>query len=225
MTHVLNGLELLLKSCDGENKETLKELVNIIGPLYGLIKVSSRGIIKTDNSGRIDLFNEGAETIFGYNQSEILGKNVSTLMPEKFAKHHDKLIGQYIGGMIKINSGSRELFGLRKNGEEFPMRLCLSAYENKDGDTHFGAIIDDISKEKQLFQELEDERNLSKEAKEKLELLLASVNHDMGNHLNSISGFTEFLKSSFDDMSDDRKKNIWKLFLNLQKVLWVLEMI
>jgi PAS domain S-box-containing protein len=73
-------------------------------------------VVIVDSGGSIVLLNTQAERQFGYRRDELLGKSVEMLLPERFRGR--RLIG--VGP---------ELFGLRKNGEEFPVEVALSLME------------------------------------------------------------------------------------------------
>lgn len=108
------------------------------------------GIITINKDGIIASFNHAAETIFGYRASQIIGKNISELMPEPYKSMHDS----YIKNHLKTNKKNiigigREVLGLRRNGNEFPMDLMVSrVYQN--GEPVFIGIIRDITEKKRV---------------------------------------------------------------------------
>lgn len=108
------------------------------------------GIITINKDGIIASFNHAAETIFGYRASQIIGKNISELMPEPYKSMHDS----YIKNHLKTNKKNiigigREVLGLRRNGNEFPMDLMVSrVYQN--GEPIFIGIIRDITEKKRV---------------------------------------------------------------------------
>jgi PAS domain S-box-containing protein len=86
------------------------------------------GIITIDDAGLMQSCNPAVEIIFGYAQDELIGHNVSMLMPEPYRSEHDEHIKHYVkGGQPRIlGVGQRELRGLRKNGDVFPIDLGVS---------------------------------------------------------------------------------------------------
>lgn len=85
------------------------------------------GIILIKKNGLIESLNPAAESIFGYQAHEILGKNISMLMPEPYCSQHDQYLARYLESATpRIIGIGREVKGLRKNGDTFPMRLAVS---------------------------------------------------------------------------------------------------
>ncbi|MCW8931200.1 MAG: EAL domain-containing protein [Gammaproteobacteria bacterium] len=92
------------------------------------------GMLISSNDGIIESVNQQAETIFGYKQEEIKGKNVEFLMPERFRKPHTDQRDQYNHQQAKkVMGNGRNLFGLRSNGEEFPIEIGLNPIEHSKG--------------------------------------------------------------------------------------------
>lgn len=95
----------------------------------GIISISADAIISIDDAQRITMFNAGAERIFGYSKAEILGAPLETLLPERFRKNHSQHVKRFAEGeetARRMGMRSAEIFGLRKNGEEFPADAAIS---------------------------------------------------------------------------------------------------
>ncbi len=108
------------------------------------------GIITISKEGTIQSFNHAAETIFGYRAKQIIGKNISELMPEPHkSRHNDYLKAHLKTGKKNILGIGREVCGLRRNGNEFPMDLMVSRVF-QDGEPIFIGIIRDITEKKRI---------------------------------------------------------------------------
>lgn len=122
------------------------------------------GIITINKHGRIQSFNHAAETIFGYKREKVLQKNINILMPDPEKTHHQDYINQYLktlkGGII--NKG-REVVGLRKNGETFPMELFISMVMHNNEPLFIGIIRDNSEKNKHLTKKNENFHEVLKE--------------------------------------------------------------
>ncbi|HPN70197.1 MAG TPA: PAS domain S-box protein [Saprospiraceae bacterium] len=95
--------------------------------LQAIIDMATDGILTIDSEGSIESVNFAACDIFGYNQSELLGKNVKMLMPEPDKSKHDQYISNYHNTRKpKIIGIGREVTGLKKSGDLFPLRLAVS---------------------------------------------------------------------------------------------------
>jgi PAS domain S-box-containing protein len=95
----------------------------------GIVSISADAIISIDENQSITLFNEGAEKIFGYSKAEAIGASLDMLIPERFRANHREQVATFAAGQATSRSvGKRErpIFGLRKNGEEFPADASIS---------------------------------------------------------------------------------------------------
>jgi diguanylate cyclase (GGDEF)-like protein/PAS domain S-box-containing protein len=95
---------------------------------------------------QVTYWNPAAENIFGYTADEALGRNLHTLLTP--AHYHD---AAHAGFARFRHSGQGELVGktfeitaLRKNGEELPVELSISAFRLQDS-WHALGIIRDIT--------------------------------------------------------------------------------
>jgi len=112
------------------------------------------GIVTIDGEGIITSFNPAAEKIFGYTASETVGKSVSLLMPSPHTEDHQKHIGAYQRtGIARIIGIGREVVGVRKNGEHFPMDLAVSEVTT-DGQILYTGVVRDITERRQLEHEI-----------------------------------------------------------------------
>ncbi|WP_432463128.1 PAS domain S-box protein [Agarivorans sp. QJM3NY_33] len=129
-----------------DNEERIRTIVDTIAD--GIILIDQRGIISS--------FSPAAEHIFGYREAEIVGKNVNLLMPNDISVDHDAYLSQYqsTNGSF-VFSNEREVFGLRKGGEPFPMELTVKEIYLK-GQRHFTGVVRDITARKKAQQELAD---------------------------------------------------------------------
>jgi len=149
------------------------------------------GNIVIDAQGTIQLANPAAQTMFGYTAKELVGQNVSILMPEPDRGRHDGYIGRYLEtGVKKILGSSREVSGLRKNGEIFPVRLALGEMFDAEHRTFVGSVID-LSHVKSLEAQL-----IQSQKMEAVGQLAGGIAHDFNNLLHVINGFAEIARSA-----------------------------
>jgi two-component system sensor kinase FixL len=108
------------------------------------------GIITISKEGIIQSFNHAAETIFGYRAKQIIGRNINELMPEPYKSQHDEYLKNHLKtGKKNILGIGREVSGLRRNGDEFPMDLMVSrVFQN--GEPLFIGIVRDITEKRRV---------------------------------------------------------------------------
>ena len=121
----------------------------------GLFQHAPDAIIVVNEDGRITQANAQAEKIFGYGENELPDRHVETLIPQRFRERHKEQMKQYISKpRIRLMGSELELYGLRKDGTEFPVDIALSPLENKDGIAVL-SIVRDITEHKQMEEALQ----------------------------------------------------------------------
>jgi PAS domain S-box-containing protein len=101
------------------------------------------GIVMVDRAGTIVLTNRQAERLFGYDSGELQGRPVETLLPAASrAAHVDHRSGFFSHPGHRAMGRGIELFGLRKDGSEFPVEISLSPIQTGQGTLVMSAIRD-----------------------------------------------------------------------------------
>lgn len=94
-----------------------------------ILEGTLEAIISTDLDEQIIYFNRAAEAMFGYAKDEVLGYPLNILIPKRFHDIHHQNVGGFIHDRAmpdQFQKPSRKIFGLRKNGEEFPIDASIS---------------------------------------------------------------------------------------------------
>lgn len=138
------------------------------------------GVITIDAAGAIESANEAAHRIFGRDPGELVAMNVRELMPEPYRSQHDGYLDRYLQtGEARIIGVGREVVGLRKNGDTFPMDLAVSEVLF-GGKRLFTGIVRDISLRRNLEEEVlhigaNERRRVGQELHDGLQQELAAV--------------------------------------------------
>ncbi len=123
--------------------------------LAAILENSADAVISLNGHLRITLFNRAAEKMFGYTEAEILGRPLDMLVPERFRAAHRQHAARFDASPepnLKM-SNRRPVFGLRKDGTEFPMDAPLSRIEI-EGEKVFTVIVRDITERVRTQEEI-----------------------------------------------------------------------
>ena len=109
-----------------------------------LFNHASLGIVVTNAKGQIQMANEFLLSQFGYNnKEELTGKTIEVLIPRRYEHIHHKHRENYDKHPGNRSMGiGRDLFGLKKNGTEFPVEVSLSHYHTNEGRFVIAFVID-----------------------------------------------------------------------------------
>jgi len=121
----------------------------------GILSISADAVISIDENQRITLFNEGAEKIYGYSKAEVIGATLDMLIPERFRTIHRQNVAGFAAGEVtarRMGQGKPGIFGLRKNGHEFPADAAISRLE-VGGKRLMTVVLRDITEQKRIENE------------------------------------------------------------------------
>lgn len=127
--------------------------------MTSLFENATEGIILTDSRGHIVIANPAAERMFGYAARELENLPVEVLIPGNFRTGHKALREGFHRHPSNRSMGAgRDLFALKKNGEEFPVEISLSHY-SQNNELFVIAFIVDITLRKEVEQNLVKKQN------------------------------------------------------------------
>ena len=110
----------------------------------GLLEAAPDAIVVVNQSNTIVLVNAQAERLFGYSRDEMIGQPAEFLIPQPFRDQHSEQYSHFLAPRLKrpLLAGL-ELFGLHKDGSEFPVEIRLSPLEQSK--EHWFAVLSAIS--------------------------------------------------------------------------------
>src|SRR5437660_3996886 len=111
-------------------------------------------MVMVDHHGRITLVNAQIEKSFDYDRDELLGQPIEMLVPQRFHAHHSAYRDGFIANPTARPMGAgRDLYGLRKDGSEFPVEIGLNPLETEQGMMVLGTVVD-ITERKEAEEKL-----------------------------------------------------------------------
>jgi PAS domain S-box-containing protein len=156
-----------------------------------LTQSANDAIVTSDDRGRITGWNKGAQKIFGYTEDEALGNDLTLIMPARFHEPHRAGIERVNkGGDHRVIGKTIEIYGLRKDGAEFPIELSIAAWRTAEG-AFYSGIIRDVTDRKRAQEEKENiqAQLLHSQRLEAIGRLIFGVAHDFSNIVLSIKGY------------------------------------
>ena len=99
--------------------------------------------------------------------------------------------------LLSGNEWFGEFHNKKKNGELFWEKASISpVLDSNQNISHFIAIKEDITKQKEILNELTISKEKAEESDRLKSAFLANMSHEIRTPMNGILGFSELLKSS-----------------------------
>lgn len=177
------------------------------------LEAAPDAMIIIDAEGVIRFVNRQVFAVFGYAREEIVGHLVEALLPERFRARHLAHRSAYTAYMrVRPMGQNLELFGLRRDGTEFPVEISLSPVVDEE-ETLVVAAIRDVSDRQRIQKELIAARAVAEEARAVADLaresadranqgksrFLATASHDLRQPLQALALLNGTLRRTVND--------------------------
>jgi PAS domain S-box-containing protein len=153
--------------------------------------------------GNIAIVNRKTEELFGYRRQELLGQPVDLLVPGRFRDGHAQHRKRYFDSPKARPMGADlDLYGMRRDGTEFPVEISLSPLRTRSG-AIVSAAIRDVTERRRVELRLQRALVTERKAAERLRELdrlkddfLSTVSHELRTPLTVICALTEVMRDS-----------------------------
>jgi PAS domain S-box-containing protein len=181
--------------------------------LSGIVNSAMDAIITIDQSQRIALFNSAAERIFRCTASDAVGSNLDRFIPLRFRGVHSHHIKSFdaIGVTERSMSSPGILYGLRSDGEEFPIEATISQTES-EGQKLYTVILRDVTLRRQSEEALMNAEKLSTAGR-----LAATIAHEINNPLAAITNLIYLVRSE-ECLTDSARRHLEMADVELRRV-------
>ena len=180
-----------------------------------VVESSPSGMLMVDKNGTILLVNRQIEQQFGYERAELIGQPVEMLVPQRMRSHHPGDREEFFAHSESRAMGKgRDLFGVRKDGAEFPLEIGLNPVQTSKGMRVLASVVD-ISERQRIQEQLQKAERLAE-----LGTLASGMAHEIGTPMNVILGRAEYLLQRTAD--EGMKKGLTTIVTQVERITKVM---
>ena len=173
-----------------KNEEQIRKLSRVV-------EQSPGSIIITDTGGKIEYVNPSFTRLTGYEPEEVLGKNPSIL---KSGKNSEDLYQTLWNAITGGREWRGEILNKKKDGTLYWEYTLISPLRDRNNTiTHFIAIKEDITRQKEMTEELINAKEKAEESDRLKSEFLAQMSHEIRTPLNVILSFNSLLKEELEE--------------------------
>lgn len=168
-----------------------------------LLETAVEGILTARSDGVIETANTAAHRVFGYPPGGLIGRHVQELMEPQHHMAHSRIIEAIAAGARPIGPNfTREVNGLRMDGEVIPLDLSLAEVQTQKG-ILFAAFFRDLSERKRVERALTEAKEKAEAGQRSKMEFLATMSHEIRTPMNGVIGMAGLLQET--DLDEEQR--------------------
>jgi PAS domain S-box-containing protein len=164
--------------------------------LREIIEATPVGMLMADERGTIVLVSREVERMFNRSREELIGQSIEVLVPEQSKHAHVNAREAFMRNPCRRRMGTgRELYGLRSDGQEFPVDVGLNPIRTDGGVVVLASIVD-MTHLRSVESKLIRVNSQLEQQNAELEQFVYAVSHDLKSPLVTILGYASEIRQA-----------------------------
>lgn len=154
--------------------------------LTALFKNATEGVVFLNQSGEIILFNPFFEQMFGYKAGELIGNHIQSILPEDRNAGYLNYLSRFLTTQHEgSKSGSFDVYGITRDGVEFPLEIALTSFSSDNGSTSI-LFIQDVTNKKERERLITENLETMSRSKNELEQQVTYRTKELNDALSDV---------------------------------------